>query len=138
MSEVLSAALLVRVALGVVHGVAGEPERETWARLAALVARSDGEESRPLPEAQRELLEFEASPTSSARAEELLEALGRRARRDGKFGRDLIAWAHDARQHSYTHDHGSDLRSASLHGGVVQAGSLVNFVTYGPQTHSPT
>ncbi|GEB57181.1 hypothetical protein GCM10017674_78390 [Streptomyces gardneri] len=134
MDEVLSPALMVRVALGVVHGAAGEQERETWARLAELVAGGDADPTRLMPAAQRELLEFEASPTSAARAEALIEALESRARRDGAFRRDLISWAHDARQRSYAHDHGDDLRRASLHGSVVQVSpdSLVTFVTYGP------
>lgn len=138
MDEGLSAALLVRVALGVVHGVAEEPERDAWTRLGELVARPEPGQRQLIPVAQRELLEFEASPTSPARAEALMDALDQRARRDVQFGRDLAAWAHDARQRSYTHDHGHDLRSASLHGSVVQSGpdSLVTFVTYGPQAPS--
>ncbi|MFF9914874.1 hypothetical protein [Streptomyces sp. NPDC013457] len=138
MDEGLSAALLVRVALGVVHGLAEEPERSAWTRLGDLVARTEPAHGQLIPIAQRELLEFEASPVDPARAEALLHALDQRAQRDPRFSRELAGWAQDARQRSFTHDHGPDFRSASLHGSVVQSGpdSLVTFVTYGPPAPS--
>ncbi|MFF6779024.1 hypothetical protein ACFY8W_36505 [Streptomyces sp. NPDC012637] len=135
MDELLSPALLVRVALGVIRG--GEAEREAWDRLAELVAKPAADRPEAPPAAQQELRAFEAVPTSAARAEELIHALGQRARKESAFDEALNAWVSDARHRSYTHNHGSDERGASLHGSVVQAGAgnLVTFVTYGPQRH---
>ncbi|MGW0778839.1 hypothetical protein ACWD01_35685 [Streptomyces sp. NPDC002835] len=138
MDDSLSPALMVRMALGAVHGVAGEPEQEVWDRLTQMVARP-ASEKRSSPEldppAQRELRDFESAPTSAVRAEALIDALTQRALDDRAFDKELTVWARDARRWSYANDLGTDSRRASLHGSVVQTGPgiPVNFVTYGPQ-----
>ncbi|GAB2919589.1 hypothetical protein [Streptomyces sundarbansensis] len=136
--EGLSAALLVRVALGVAHDMADEREREAWERLRELVSGADREPTGPTLPAEQELTDFGASPTSPARAEALIRALERRAQRDPRFDRDLNTWAQDVRRHSSVRDRSPGLRSASLHGSVVQSDSdaSVTFAVYGPQAPS--
>jgi hypothetical protein len=137
--------VLVGLLAALAGGAGGELGRQTWEGLSALVRRpfrgTDGTNGADATAGTglAELEELEQDPASGQRAQELSDALERRAERDPGFRAALATWREQAKRVSSEGSVINRISGGTQHGPVLMGGPFtgVSFTTSPPPPQPP-